>query len=98
VYSVSRHHDHTLLDLVILAILVVSTTVHARDYTPKECPAIGNSATRIYHVSEDPNYREMLIENKNAKRDNRMCFKSSRDAEKAGYRKSRAGMDTKPNR
>lgn len=36
-------------------------------------------------------YGQMLEENRNKKKDNRVCFNSRAEAEKAGYRRSRAG-------
>lgn len=61
-------------------------------YAPQsECPVVGNSATHIYHLPGDRNYGQMLEENKNKKRDNRVCFNSSAEAEMAGYRRSRTG-------
>ena len=61
-------------------------------YMPQsECPVVGNSASRIYHLPGDSNYGQMLEENKNKKRDNRVCFSSRAEAEMAGYRRSRAG-------
>ena len=61
-------------------------------YTPQnECPVVGNSTTRIYHLPGDRNYGQMLEENKAKKIDNRVCFNSRAEAEMAGYRRSRAG-------
>ena len=60
-------------------------------FTENECPVVGNSKTHIYHLPGDPNYGPMLEENKDKKKDNRVCFKSRVEAEKAGYRRSRTG-------
>jgi hypothetical protein len=56
-----------------------------------ECPVVGNSDTHIYHVPRDRNYAQMLEENIDKKKDNRVCFKSREEAERAGYRRSRSG-------
>ena len=60
-------------------------------FTENECPVVGNSDTHIYHLPGDRNYGQMLEENKDKKKDNRVCFKSRVEAEKAGYRGSRGG-------
>ncbi len=60
-------------------------------FTETECPVVGNSYTHIYHLPGDRNYGQMLEENKGKKKDNRICFNSQEEAEKAGYRRSRAG-------
>ena len=84
--------------MALMAALVVAPAAYGRNYTPEECPAVGNSDTHIYHMSGDRNYRQMLVENKKTKNDNRMCFKSSLAAENAGYRRSRSGKGEKPKR
>jgi len=58
-----------------------------------ECPVIGNSKSHIYHVLGSTNYRQMLEENTG--KDNRVCFGSTDEAEKAGYRRSRSGATDK---
>lgn len=55
----------------------------------KNCPVVGNSNTRIYHVPGDRNYGQMLEEN--TRTDNRVCFQSTSEAENAGYQRSRSG-------
>ena len=60
-------------------------------FTENECPVVGNSDTHIYHLPGDRNYGQMLEENKDRKKDNRVCSKSRVEAEKAGYRRSRSG-------
>ncbi len=62
---------------------------YARDYTPEECPIVGNTKTGIYHTRGGMNYRMMLQENKSKKKDNRRCFKSELEAKMAGYRKAK---------
>jgi hypothetical protein len=58
-----------------------------------ECPAAGNSATRIYHLPGDRNYGQMLEENKDKKRNNLVCFNSRAEAEMDGYRRARSGKN-----
>ena len=60
-------------------------------FTESECPVVGNSETHIYHLPGYRNYGQMLEENIDKKKNNRVCFKSRVEAEKAGYRRSRAG-------
>jgi hypothetical protein len=60
-------------------------------FTENECPVVGNSETHIYHLPGDRNYGQMIEENKDRKKNNRVCFKSRVEAENAGYRRSRAG-------
>jgi len=60
-------------------------------FTENECPVVGNAETHIYHLPGDRNYGQMIEENKDRKKNNRVCFKSLVEAEKAGYRRSRAG-------
>ncbi len=60
-------------------------------FTENECPVVGNAETHIYHLPGDRNYGQMLEENKDKKKDTRVCFKSRVEAEKAGYRRSRHG-------
>ena len=69
--------------------LALAQPVIARDFTQKECPVVGNTETKIYHVPGGLKYREMLKENQRASRENRICFPNERAATKAGYRKSK---------
>jgi hypothetical protein len=59
----------------------------ARDYTPQECPVVGNKNSGIYHTPGGRHYRQMLQENKRG--DNRACFRTEEAARAAGYRKSK---------
>ena len=68
---------------VVVLFSFFSALAYGRNFTPQECPVIGNSNTRIYHVPKDRNYRQMLVENKTTK-DNRVCFNTSSAAESAG--------------
>lgn len=77
--------------IVVALALCANSVAFGRNYTQQECPAIGNSETRIYHIPRDRNYGQMLQENKDKKNDNRVCFKSRSEAEKAGYRRSMSG-------
>jgi hypothetical protein len=60
----------------------------ARDFSPEECPVVGNTNSKIYHTQGGLNYRRMLQENKNGA-DNRECFQTEKAAQDAGYRKSK---------
>lgn len=55
----------------------------------QDCPVVGNAETGIYHAPGDAHYERMLQENR-AGSDNRVCFQSSLEAEKAGHRRSKA--------
>lgn len=77
--------------LVVVFVLSASSSAFGRNFTEKECPVVGNPETLIYHLPGDRNYEQMLQENKEKKKDNRVCFKSRLEAEKAGYSRSRAG-------
>ena len=78
------------IPLVLVLAIPLSSVGFGKDYTSEECPVVGNTETYIYHVPGDRNYREMLQENENKQKDNRRCFESRLEAEKAGYRKSHA--------
>ena len=77
--------------LVVVFVLSASSSAFGGNFTEKECPVVGNSETFIYHLPGDRNYGQMLQENKEKKKDNRLCFKSHLEAEKAGYSRSRSG-------
>ncbi len=76
--------------LVLVLAIPVSSVALGKDYTSAECPIVRNTETYIYHVPGDRNYRQMLQENENEKKDNRRCFKARSEAEKASYRKSQS--------
>lgn len=59
----------------------------AKDYTPTNCPVVGNTNSYIYHVPGGSHYAKMLRQNRYS--DNRKCFKTEQEAENAGYRKSK---------
>ena len=59
----------------------------ASDYTPSECPVVGNIDSKIYHIPGGESYAKMLRKNK--KGDNRKCFKNEAEALGAGYRKAK---------
>ena len=73
--------------------MLLALPAAAKDYTPDECPVVGNTESGIYHVPGGLHYSEMLRENKDVKegkkKDNRQCFGTEQDAKKAGYRKSK---------
>jgi|LakMenE18May11ns_1017448.scaffolds.fasta_scaffold9940854_7 hypothetical protein len=71
---------------LILALLLALPCV-AKDYTPQECPIVGNTDSKIYHAAGGKFYARMLRENQSG--DNRQCFKSEGEAQRAGYRKSK---------
>jgi hypothetical protein len=75
----------TLLAAALVAVLLCIPAM-AKDYTPKECPVVGNTNSMIYHVSGGHFYARMLREN--PKGDNRQCFNSTKAAQAAGYRAS----------
>lgn len=77
--------------LVVVFLFSDSSSAFGLNFTEKECPVVGNSETFIYHLPGDRNYGQMLQENKEKKKDNRLCFKSRLEAEKAGYSRSRSG-------
>ena len=78
----------TLLTAVLSLLLLLSPFfASARDYTPQECPVVGNKNSRIYHTPGGRHYRQMLQENKRG--DNRACFRTEEAAKAAGYRKSK---------
>jgi hypothetical protein len=73
--------------LVVFSFWCIVPACLAKDYTPQQCPVIGNTNSQIFHVAGGRNYAKMLRQNK--KGDNRQCFQSEAAAEKAGFRKSR---------
>ncbi len=70
--------------LVALFITCTASAALARDFSPKECPVIGNTKRHIFHVKGCPNYEQMLVKNKY--NDNRKCFKTRDAAKASGYR------------
>lgn len=48
------------------------------------CPVVANTHSKIYHIPGGQFYSIMLKKNKGP--DNRRCFASLKDAEKAGFR------------
>jgi hypothetical protein len=86
-YRAERWLIETVVAVIIF--LVFSGAAMARDYTPTECPVVANTDSGIYHTRSSLNYRMMLQENKNKKKDNRKCFKTELEAKMAGYRKAK---------
>ena len=76
-----------LLIMVLMLALILPSVASARDYTPKECPVVGNTNSGIYHVPGGRYYLRMLQQNKRG--DNRACFGSEAAAIAAGYRRSK---------
>lgn len=66
---------------------ILTFNANAKDYTPAECPVVGNTDSFIYHVSGGYFYARMLRQNQG--HDNRKCFKNEQQAVQAGYRRSR---------
>jgi len=81
-----RRKSELLLGMILT---LLAFSVSAKDYTAEECPVVGNTETKIYHVQGGLKYRQMLQENK-ANKDNRRCFGTEGEARKAGYRKSKS--------
>lgn len=75
------------LFLSLAVVLTTSSLALARDYTPKECPVVGNTNSKIYHVPGGRSYAKMLRQNHSG--DNRQCFQSESSAQKAGYRRAK---------
>ncbi|MGH9895378.1 MAG: hypothetical protein ACREA0_26015, partial [bacterium] len=74
--------------VLLLAMTILAASSGARDFTVAECPIVGNTETKIYHVRGGPNYRMMLQQNERKSRDNRMCFPTEKAAQDAGYRRA----------
>lgn len=70
--------------ITVFLMLILSLNIFARDYTERECPIVGNTKSRIFHLKGCPNYMQMLEKNKGY--DNRQCFKNRAEAIKSGYR------------
>ncbi|HEY9685402.1 MAG TPA: hypothetical protein V6C52_00355 [Coleofasciculaceae cyanobacterium] len=75
-----------VLCLSASCLMVVSPAL-AQDYTPKECPVVADSKSQIFHVKGDRFYEQLLKQNQ-SKKDNRVCFKTQKEAREAGYRRS----------
>lgn len=73
--------------ILIISFTLSSSLAFAKDYSPKECPVVGNTQSTIYHVPGGQFYGQMLKKNENG--DNRKCFQSEQEAIKEGYRKSK---------
>jgi hypothetical protein len=75
---------------VAIVFLLISFSVQAdyNFYTEKECPVVGNTKSRIYHVPRGQIYLRMLQKNQNG--DNRRCFGTENEAKINGYRKSKS--------
>lgn len=76
--------------LLLGLLLTASSELAARKpaYAPNECPVVGNTNSRIYHVPGGQFYDRMLVLNADGK-DNRRCFFSEAEAQKSGYRRSK---------
>ena len=76
-----------LLFLGLLCLVLMASPAWARDYTSRECPVVGNTQSRIYHVPGGNFYPRMLRQNQGL--DNRRCFTSEAQARAAGFRASK---------
>ena len=56
-------------------------------YEPKDCPVVGNTSTKKYHIAGGQFYAKMLRKNKSG--ENRKCFVIEEDARGAGYVRSK---------
>lgn len=72
---------------LLTLLLMIAIPAFAKDYSPQECPVVGNLNSNIYHVPGGRSYAKMLRENSSG--DNRKCFKTEQEAQKAGYRKAK---------
>ena len=76
----------------LLAILFTSACLSeamADDYVEKQCPVIGNTKSKIYHVPGNLHYSDMLKQNKTGE-ENRKCFPNEDAAKKSGYRAAKS--------
>jgi hypothetical protein len=73
---------------LLVSLIFIPMRGFAKDYTPEECPVVGNTNSKIYHLPGGRSYAKMLRENTHG--DNRQCFKTEDEATKAGYRKSKS--------
>lgn len=76
-----------LISTLVTMSLLFSGVAFAKDYSPNDCPVVGNTASMIYHAPGQKYYDRMLVRNKG--KDNRRCFKSEQEAQKQGFRKSK---------
>jgi hypothetical protein len=71
---------------LILLVLSATSIARARDFTPEECPVVGNTNSHIYHLVGQHDYAKMLREKKRG--DNRKCFQTESGAQKEFYRRA----------
>lgn len=72
--------------LLFCLVTLVAQPAFARNFTPKECPIVGNTKTETYYLPTSKNYKMMLMDDKKA--DNRNCFKTEQYAKDSGYHKA----------
>ena len=72
--------------IALVLLFIGYQPAYAKDFTPLECPVVGNTNSHIYHVPGGRNYAKMLRQNKGG--DNRKCFKTEDEAKRGGYRRS----------
>jgi hypothetical protein len=76
-----------VLVAAVFCLALVVPSAFARDYSPAECPVVGNTSSRIYHVAGGRHYAKMLRQNQSG--DNRKCFKTTAEATSSGYRQAK---------
>lgn len=77
--------------LIVLQVLV-GQIAFAKNFTPAECPVVGNTDSKKFHTSGHL-YKKMLIKNKGS--DNRICFKNVSEAMESGFVKSKSRASKK---
>ena len=83
--TLARHRKPILNRWIVVISLLCCTGAFGQSYTPADCPAMGNSRTRVYYVTGNPEYLKLLKANGKDASKNRVCFSTFREAENAGY-------------
>lgn len=73
--------------IIVFSLVLIPNIAVAQNYTPQQCPVIGNTTSHIYHTQGGHFYRRML--QKNRGKDNRHCFQTTQQARQNGYRASK---------
>jgi hypothetical protein len=81
-----RRISVSILGAVLLGALPLATS--ARDYTRTECPIVGNKSSRLFHVPGGASYEKMLQDG-SGWRDNRICFRTEKEARENGYKRAK---------
>lgn len=77
---------YILISFYVFSCVAISPIL-AKDYSPQECPVVGNSNSRIYHVPGGKSYAKILRQNRRG--DNRVCFQTEQEAQGGGYRRAK---------